>query len=283
MKFKLQHTTSFRYAAPVADSVNDARLCPVSDVRQSCRAFELRIEPSTPTLLRRLDFYLNQVYHFEISQPHKELVVTAQSKVDTLPDVRNLFRPVPKASLDGLERTEQYYDFLHASERVPLEPIFLHEAREVCAAISDVRLCVEALMEYVFTSFRYDAVATEVDTPVAVVMRLRHGVCQDFAHVLTALCRSLRIPTRYVSGYFWVDPKDRPIGFTDHSASHAWVECYLPGIGWVGYDPTHNRLADERYIKVAIGRDYADVRPLAGTYRGAGSSEMTVSVQVERL
>lgn len=263
--------------------MNDAHLCPVSDSLQNCVEFELHTVPETPAMYRRLDFFLNQVYHFEISAPHTELRVIASSTVETMVDSRELTQPTPTESLKGLERDEQYYDFLHASERVPLEPMFLHEAMEVCSGIDDVRLQIEALMAYVFDEFDYDAEATEVDTPIADALQARHGVCQDFAHVLIALCRSLRIPARYVSGYFWVDPEDRHIAADDNTASHAWVECFLPGIGWLGYDPTHNRLADERYIKVALGRDYADVRPLAGTYRGGGRAQMDVEVQVERL
>jgi transglutaminase-like putative cysteine protease len=130
--------------------------------------------------------------------------------------------------------------------------------------------------------FEYVPGSTQVGSPVSQVFEQRQGVCQDFAHLMIALCRVVGIPARYVSGYFYIA---RTVGGSadDNSVSHAWVECCLPGIGWVGYDPTHNRRVGTTYIKVAIGRDYADVRPLAGTFRGETVAQMEVSVRVERL
>jgi transglutaminase-like putative cysteine protease len=112
------------------------------------------------------------------------------------------------------------------------------------------------------------------------VLRTKRGVCQDFAHVMLGVCRSLKIPCRYVSGYLYNGPADRLRGA---QASHAWVEVYLPELGWHGLDPTNNGQPDERYVKVAVGRDYADVAPLKGTYRGTGERKMTVDVLVTAL
>jgi transglutaminase-like putative cysteine protease len=107
-------------------------------------------------------------------------------------------------------------------------------------------------------------------------MALRAGVCQDFAHVMLGLCRCIGIPARYASGYFL--NSDRKPG--EMEASHAWIEAFIPGHGWAAYDPTHARRPDERYVKVAVGRDYADIRPVSGTYRGAKTSELRVEVEV---
>jgi transglutaminase-like putative cysteine protease len=107
----------------------------------------------------------------------------------------------------------------------------------------------------------------------------RRGVCQDFANVTIALCRSRGIPARYVSGYFFNGKTEE----SEVEASHAWLEVYLPGYGWKGYDPTHRRTVDVRYIKLAVGRDYADVRPVAGRFLGRGRQSMEVEVRVRRL
>jgi transglutaminase-like putative cysteine protease len=112
------------------------------------------------------------------------------------------------------------------------------------------------------------------------VLKTRAGVCQDFAHVMLGLCRALKIPTRYVSGYLYNGPADQLKGA---QASHAWVEVYVLGHGWCGLDPTNNRLADGHYVKVATGRDFADVSPLKGTYRGTARRELSVDVLVTRL
>jgi transglutaminase-like putative cysteine protease len=118
-----------------------------------------------------------------------------------------------------------------------------------------------------------------VNTRPEEVVKMRKGVCQDFAHVLLGMCRSVGIPARYVSGYFF-NPDRQP---DELEASHAWVEVFLPGYGWKGFDPTHNRMPDTRYVKLAVGRDYGDIRPISGTFRGKGTRQMAVEVRVRRL
>jgi 1-pyrroline-5-carboxylate dehydrogenase len=133
-----------------------------------------------------------------------------------------------------------------------------------------------ALAGHLYRVFTYVPSATHAGTRVAEVLRTRRGVCQDYAHVLLALCRTQGIPARYVSGYFFDDSRQGH----EPEASHAWVEVFLPGYGWKGIDPTHNRLADVRYVKLAVGRDYADIRPVNGTYRGRGTRQLHVEVNV---
>jgi transglutaminase-like putative cysteine protease len=282
MKFSVQHITRYTYADPVWDSFNDAHLCPVSDDLQCCESFELIITPENPRVLRRLDFYTNQVHHFEVVAPHHSLEVEARSVVQTNSDVRDFTVPCSILSLSGLNHDERYYDFLVGSQRVPLSPMFEHEAKEIVADLQDVKLQVEAIMGFIFNNFRYAPGSTHVESNVSQVFEHKRGVCQDFAHVMIALCRSVGIPTRYVSGYFYIE-RSVAASALDNSASHAWVECFLPGIGWGAYDPTHNRRVDATYIKVAAGRDYVDVRPLAGTFRGGSLAKMDVAVRVQRI
>jgi transglutaminase-like putative cysteine protease len=132
-------------------------------------------------------------------------------------------------------------------------------------------------MRFIYETFDYEPESTDIHTPVSEVIQKRKGVCQDFAHVLLAMCRSLKIPARYVSGYLYNGPQDQLEG---SQASHAWIEVYIPGHGWKPLDPTNNLQADEHYIKVAIGRDYGDIVPVQGTYRGATAKTMSVEVNV---
>ncbi len=281
MKFSVTHSTTYRYASAVRDSFNDARLCPVSDDFQQCHSFGLEIQPSSTSVLRRLDFYTNQVYHFELIEPHDSLQVVAHSEVETFADARDFSVPSPTSLLKDLPRDERYYDFLAASPRVALGPMIEHEAKEIVNPGDDVQAQVEAIMSFIFEGFEYAPGSTHVESTVMQVFVQKSGVCQDFAHVMIALCRASGIPARYVSGYFYVDS---PVSGSadDNSESHAWLECFIPSIGWVGYDPTHNRRSDDTYIKVAVGRDYADVRPLAGNFRGEASVSMDVAVTVAR-
>ncbi len=280
MNFTVQHRTSFVYDAIVYESINEAYLCPVSNDFQVCHSFDLDIQPAGSNILRRIDFYTNQVHHFELIEPHDRLDVVARSTVETFPDVRDFTVFSDASLLPNLIRDESTYDFLNASERIHLVPMIIHEAREIAGEFSDVRQAVELLMGFVYHEFTYRPGATAVDTRVDQVFAQREGVCQDFAHVMIALCRGLGIPARYVSGYFYAGSAGAGTA-DDNTESHAWVDCFLPQIGWVAYDPTHNRRAGEQYIKVAVGRDYRDVRPVSGTFRGKARAEMEVSVDVQ--
>jgi transglutaminase-like putative cysteine protease len=137
---------------------------------------------------------------------------------------------------------------------------------------------LKELNQSIFSAFKYKPKATRVNSPIEDALSSRQGVCQDFAHVFIALLRSMRIPARYVSGYLYhgSENQDR----SSDGATHAWVEAWLPGPGWIGFDPTNNLLASERHIRTAIGRDYADVPPTRGVFRGEASTKLTVSVAV---
>jgi transglutaminase-like putative cysteine protease len=127
--------------------------------------------------------------------------------------------------------------------------------------------------------FAYVPQSTKVDSPIDEALNTRQGVCQDFAHIMIALVRRLNVPCRYVSGYmFHRDEKEKDRSL--EGASHAWVEALMPRLGWVAFDPTNNLVGADRHIRVAIGRDYADVPPTRGVYKGDAHSELSVAVTV---
>jgi transglutaminase-like putative cysteine protease len=277
LRLALRHLTRFEYDGPVQDSFNDVRLCPVSDPLQSCESFELRLDPVVPVHSYH-DFYLNRVDHFDLHHPHDYLEVEARSMVQTRPDPRGpVTEAYPPALLDDPSLEENYFDFLADSHFVTLDPEVWREAIDLLpGGVTDLWQDSLSLARHLFRSFTYVPSATHAGTRVPEVLRTRRGVCQDYAHVMLALCRTQGIPARYVSGYFF--DGDRPPGQPE--ASHAWVEVFLPGYGWKGIDPTHDRMADTRYVKLAVGRDYADIRPVNGTYRGRGTRKLIVDVQV---
>jgi transglutaminase-like putative cysteine protease len=277
MQLRIVHRNTFNYVGPAHDSFNEVRLRPVDDATQRCTKFQLRIEPgSTPH--DYTDFYGNTVHYFEIIDRHQKLVIEAASVVETVPLAA---RPhVPRVSPEELEQCaerEMLAEFYTGSHYVPLEVELWREAQDALAeGRSDIWGDVRRLGEHIYRRFAYRPKTTGVNTLATDVLKLRMGVCQDFAHVHLGLCRSMGIPARYVSGYFFNDTR-RP---REIEASHAWTEAWVPGYGWVAYDPTNQRPADERYVKVAVGRDYADIRPINGTYRGAPTRSLRVSVKV---
>ena len=131
----------------------------------------------------------------------------------------------------------------------------------------------------IFDGFEYQVGITEVHSPIEDALKAKRGVCQDFAHIMIAVARSWGIPTRYVSGYLHHRQKGQHRSGDD--ASHAWVEAYLPSLGWLGFDPTNDIEAGDRHIRAAVGRDYADVPPARGTFKGDAESELAISVSVE--
>lgn len=279
MILHLLHRTTFIYAGSARDSFNEARLCPVDDETQSRRQFMLRTNPAVDTRDYR-DFYGNVVHYFDVATPHKKLVIEAESEIETKPNAARLPVPaVPASELDTCSERELYAEFLNESNYVPEAVELWREAQD---AIAGERFTVWAdairIGRHVYQTFAYKPNSTGVNTRATDALKQRTGVCQDFAHVMLGMCRSIGIPARYVSGYFF-NQNRRP---GEVEASHAWVEVMVPGYGWSAFDPTHDRAADERYVKVATGRDYADIRPVSGTYRGAPTRELKVEVFVSR-
>lgn len=277
-RLRVRHLTRFRYLGPVTDSFNEVRLRPLTDATQSCVHFELILTPAA-TPREYDDFHHNRVHYFDIATPHDQLDIEAISVVETRPDPRALplaaFAP---AALDDPALGVEHFDFLADSTYVPLAVPLRHEARAVVDVVQDLWADAVRLGEHVHDILTYTPNATKVNTRVVDVLESRQGVCQDYAHLMLGLCRSAGIPARYVSGYFF-NPRRAPEA---GEASHAWVEILLPGYGWRGYDPTHRRLPTTDYVKLAIGRDYGDIRPVSGTFRGLGTREMSVEVQVRQ-
>ena len=221
------------------------------------------------------DFYSNWVNHFEILEPHSYLMIEAQSRVVTHPPA-----PLPADKLCSFEQMreapniERCFDYLQASRFVELSPEAWKLALDATEGVDDAWLAALALMKFVHGFLKYESKSTHVHTHMNEVLKDRRGVCQDFAHLMLGLCRSLKIPARYVSGYLATESA---------SATHAWVEAFVPGHGWRALDPTHNCQINETYVKIGHGRDYADVPPVSGNYRGTLERKMEVEVRISAV
>jgi transglutaminase-like putative cysteine protease len=281
MKLRVLHRTHYHYATPVRESFNEARLKPVDASPQVCDNFLLRVLP-TARLSHYLDFHRNWVHVFEVPQPHSVLQVEATSTVTTCdqPRLAADATPAPLAGIGACIRQDRCYDFLQNSAFVGLSADVWRLALDATDGQTDAWQASRSIMGFINREFRYDPTSTHVHTHMSESLKLRSGVCQDFAHVMLGMCRSLKIPARYVSGYLYNGPAEHLKGA---QASHAWIEVYIPGTGWVGLDPTNNRSTDGHYIKVANGRDYTDVPPMKGTYRGTGARKLNVEVLVTRI
>lgn len=275
----ISHLTRYTYEGPVKDSFNEARLQPFSDELQQVREFRFRLDPDSQ-VRDYPDFYSNCVHYFDVPQLHESLEVEAISTVQTVPDPRG---PIPEAGPETLgtpQIKEQHFDFLHSSEFVSMGAEIWREAVDALpGGQRDVWQDTMAIGEHIHRNYKYTPLSTNVNTRALEVLHKKQGVCQDFAHLMLGLCRTHGIPARYVSGYF-LNQHKLP---GEIEASHAWIEVYIPGYGWKGYDPTHRRPSDTRYVKIAVGRDYSDIRPVGGTFRGRGTRQMVVEVSVQRM
>jgi transglutaminase-like putative cysteine protease len=277
MLISLLHRTTFDYAGKATDSFNEVRLQPVDDANQICRSFELKTEPNTP-FRDYIDFYGNKVHYFDIAEPHETLMIEGVSEIETTPNsARPKVPEIPSVGWSLSAEDELHSEFLGGSHYVPLEVEIWKEAKDALGAgRTHLWADVKAICGHVYRNFSYKPRSTGVATLATDALKLRAGVCQDFAHVALGMCRSSGIPARYVSGYF----VKTPVKPDEEEASHAWIEAFIPGFGWAAYDPTHDRDADERYVKAASGRDYADIRPVSGTYRGGKTRSLKVDVRV---
>ena len=281
MYYTVRHLTKFTYSNNVSESIMETRMHPRSDEYQRCLAFQLSVSPRCRVFSYR-DHLANHVHHFDIPGQHEQLVIVAESLVEMeeiLP-VPSFLAPDAWAELDSTVRAGDYWEFLFPSEFTTSTPLLEQLGDQLQVQRRDDPLMVlHELNEGLYRHFDYVPKSTSADSPIDVALEQRTGVCQDFAHIMLALVRSrLRIPCRYVSGYLHHSTavKDRSVS----SATHAWIEALIPQIGWVGFDPTNWLIAGERHIRTAIGRDYSDVPPTHGIFRGRANTDLTVAVRV---
>jgi transglutaminase-like putative cysteine protease len=281
MYYSIRHLTKFLYKTEVSESIMETRMHPRSDQNQRCLTFHLSVSPRCRVFSYR-DHLANQVHHFDIPGQHGQLVIVAESLVEMQPHaaVPDSLPEGSWAELDRLVHEGDYWEMLLPSEFATPTPALAELADHLDLRRRDDPLSVlHKLNEQLFHYFDYKPLSTKVDSPIDLALSTKGGVCQDFSHIMIALLRSrLQIPCRYVSGYLYhgQDANDR----SEASATHAWIEAFLPELGWVGFDPTNHLVAGDRHIRTAIGRDYSDVPPTHGVFRGRARSELTVAVRV---
>jgi transglutaminase-like putative cysteine protease len=292
MRVGITHVTRFDYGAPVVEGVTEVRLGPLSDDDQRWEDFSLAVSP--PAAVRRYaDGFDNAAHLVTIAGPHRFVEIVTRGEVRTL--LEDPFAPParPPRPLAPAER----FDFLAPSAMVPRDPSLEAAAAPFRpAAPEGVFEAVRRLSGFVHETFIYQKQVTTVATTCVDALRQRAGVCQDFAHVLIGLCRAIGVPARYVSGYTArggpsgsrITSRSAPHGPVrednrEPGASHAWVEAWTPTHGWRGFDPTNDLVASAHHVKMAIGRDYADVAPTRGAYRGAAEERLSVDVTTRPL
>jgi transglutaminase-like putative cysteine protease len=286
-RYRVEHTTRYVYASPVATSQHVAYLRPRELPYQHVRYHELQVEPAPASGSRRTDVFGNVVNHFQILRPHSTLIVSAASEVEVCAraelDVDNSPRwEAVSRELSGRSTSmpPDVAPFAQPSPYVPFSDAMGAFAQTSFPQAEPVLRGAIALMRRMHEQFTFDTAATSVTTPLSRVLEDRRGVCQDFAHVGISCLRALGLAARYVSGYLLTDPPPGQPRLIGADASHAWLAVFCPINGWVDLDPTNNVVAGERHVTIAWGRDYGDVSPLRGVLLGGASHRLFVGVSV---
>ena len=275
MLLSVEHTLAFEYDGYIIESFLELRVQPKATPQQQLLSFGLAVGPPA-RVFRYLDWNDNVTHHFTITKFHDRIAVKAASTVETrspTPPLTSIEDPLSSDSVPY-----PLLDFLEHAGPVRLTPALqaAHDAMAPARSLS-VGEHVLALGAGIAARFEYQKDVTKYDSTTEDFLKIGAGVCQDFTHLMLGLLRLSGIPCRYVSGYLHVDRKTP----REPSQSHAWVEFYAPSLGWVPFDPTHNRTIDERYVVVAHGRHYDDVPPNKGIYRGGAHETLRAEVQTQ--
>jgi len=290
--YRISHLTEYLYADTVSSSHHQLHLLPRTVPHQVNRWEELSVDPMPSRKQDRDDYFGNRSTHLEIQEPHRRLAVLSRSEIEIIPAAATA-PPPPSTSpawdqvRDDLRQERgqghiEAYEFTFASPYVPHSPaiaVFAGRSFERGRPIADAAI---DLMHRIHADFVYDSAATNISTPVDEVLAHRRGVCQDFAHLTLSCLRTLGLPGRYVSGYLVTAVPGQP-RLVGADASHAWVQAYCPGVGWIDLDPTNDVVPTDKHITVAYGRDFGDVTPLRGVIMGGGHHELRVVVDVAPL
>jgi len=284
MIYSAIHITRHIYQSPVAQSLNELRLTPRSLPGQQVREVNISIEPEPATWQSRKDYFGNEVITVGVYEPHSRFVIEAKSVVEVEAPSLDGLSPIPWEEARDLiasypdEESLAAIEFLYDSPFVAAADELAEYARPTFTPGRPLAEALYELSHRIYTEFKYKPNSTSIGMPLLEILRKRHGVCQDFAHVMIGVLRSLRLPARYTSGYLRSSP-----GSHGAEASHAWVAAFVPGSGWLSYDPTNDVMPTERHVTLAFGRDYGDVTPVKGVAVGGGSHSVEVEVTVHPL
>ncbi len=284
MRYDVAYRTAIHYDDVVRGSQNELRACPASDDHQQLVAYRVTTHPASRVLSYH-DYWGTRVDTFGVREPHVSLEITAEASVETMP--RPLVTVSPRlAALADSSFRDLYVEYLDRSMHTEWDGDVSAAAERIAAVTGDdVVGIVLALHRFVHTSLHYTPGATYIGVDVNEVLAKAKGVCQDYAHLAVALCRSIGIPARYVSGYFFASSEATGAeveGDQVHVQTHAWFEAAIPGWGWLALDPTNAQQVGQRHITIGHGRDYDDVPPVRGIYSGGGRPSTDAIVEIRR-
>ena len=285
MRLDIAYRLHFQYDASVSESQNEIRVRPRDDRRQQVLSYRLTTTPATRVLQTR-DYFGTTVDHLGVRGPHRELLVVAESSVETAP-IEGDPQSVSCERLADVDFVNAHVEYMAPSQHVQWGDLINEVATwAVRSAPDDVCARVLAIVQAVPTVLTYERGSTSIGVTLEELVDGGGGVCQDFAHLAVGMLRCVGIPARYVSGYLFAVDETRPEGNGADGVApaavsvqtHAWIEAAVPGFGWYGLDPTNGGAVGERHVVIGHGRDYNDVAPVRGVFHGAAEAEVDAGV-----
>ena len=264
MRLKISHRTEYRYDVPVQYALQRLRLVPRGGRTQTIHSWSLKIENASEEA-RFVDHFDNETRLVSISGDAVTIDIDAWGEVETFDTAGVVGEHKGFAPLWLFQQATPLTE--------PGEGI-----RELSASLEGGTELdrLHRLMAVIGVRVAYKIGSTDSATTAEGALKHGSGVCQDHAHVFVSAARILGFPARYVSGYLMLND-------TAHqAASHAWAEAHVPGLGWVAFDPSNGISPDERYVRMAVGRDYRDAMPVSGIRLGLAEEQLAVSVTVEQ-
>lgn len=274
--FTIHHVTRYEYDRPVKESTNEIKIFPFQCPEQETLSHELIITQQ-PEVQVFQDYWGNRYGTFNVLHVHQQLVIESKLVVRTTGSSQ--LRINFHGSWTQLE--EEANNELQLLELIQSEPVVAQDKIDAIAShirerSRSVAAAVEYGAEYIFKHFKYIKGITTIETTVDEVLQHQAGVCQDFAHLLLKILRTLHIPCRYVSGYICPNKN----GMRGEGATHAWIEAWIPQFGWAGIDPTNNVWVTNNHVKLSVGRHFNDCTPVKGTFKGPAKQQLSVFVSV---
>ena len=285
-RYRIRHVSRFLYSSPVRRCTMSLCLRPLESPRQRLAHFSVETNPPAG-FTTETDPFGNVRHVLTLHRDHDLLEVVSNSDVEVCrpPALAESLRSGTWDEVRSMGDDPSWWDYTGTSPLARPSPALREFATELeVEPATDPLTDVLALSSALNDAFDYTPGATSVDSPIDDILTSRKGVCQDYTHVLVAIARSWGVPTRYVSGYLYVTGNELgEAGAAPGAATHAWAETRLPGVGWIGIDPTNRAVADHRYVRIAVGRDYRDVPPTRGVIEGGGNSHLEIDVRMNLL
>ena len=284
-RYSLIHKTTYSYEWEALESYSKIKVSPLETICQSVNSHVIEVKPDVPIYSHR-DYFGNLVHEFSVPFKHSKLEIISKSDVTTyVPSLEPQKSQITiREAVKWFNNYEyEFYDYVNEGPFIKFTPIVIDFAKKVLDPDRKLGEAVMDLNEMFTKDFKYKSGSTQINTTVDEVLTRKTGVCQDFSHTMISLLRSIGIAARYVSGYIETyDPTTNP-DMVGSEQSHAWLDVYMPDFSWFGLDPTNNMCSSEKHIRVGMGRDFDDISPVRGTFKGSGHQALNVEVYMRRI